>query len=183
MAISPEQLMQAINKGKAIHNASIQRDTQLGRRVGEKETMYENVDYNSTAAMIEDALYPSGNKNASKLPPEIQESFAQNPSFDVPNPLDQYMPQQKRQITEQAPAYQYQPQRQQPVAPMGGGIDYSIVKAIFNECLNEFSKKQLNESASISTIGLKEGKIKIVDTKGNVYAAKLEYKGNTKDAK
>lgn len=182
MALSPEQLMQAINKGKAVHNASIQRDIQLGKNVGGKETMLEAVDYDTAAAAIEDALYPSENKKRSNLPSAIQESFSQNPSFNTPNPLDQYIPQQQRQITEQAPAYQYHPQRQ-PVAPIGNGIDYSIVKAIVNECLNEFSKKQLNESASISTIGLKEGKIKIVDTKGNVYAAKLEYKGNTKDAK
>ena len=38
-----------------------------------------------------------------------------------------------------------------------GGIDYSIIKAIVNECLNEyFSKNPLNENATLSTIGLKK---------------------------
>ena len=59
-------------------------------------------------------------------------------------------------------------------------VDYSIIKAIVNECLNEyFSRQPLNENASISTIGLKAGTIKIVDNKGNVYSAKLEKIGNT----
>ena len=64
----------------------------------------------------------------------------------------------------------------------GGNVDYSIIKAIVNECLNEyFSRQPLNESASISTIGLKDGSIKLVDSKGNVYAAKLKKIGNTND--
>lgn len=60
------------------------------------------------------------------------------------------------------------------------GIDYSIIKAIVNECLNEyFSKQQLNEGATLKTIGLKAGSIRLVDNKGNVYSAKLEKLGNT----
>ena len=70
----------------------------------------------------------------------------------------------------------------------GGGIDYSLIKTIVNECietkLNEvLSKGLLTEGATLSGIGLKNGKIKIVDNKGNVYSAKLEYQGNTKDKK
>ena len=66
------------------------------------------------------------------------------------------------------------------VVTQQSGVDYSIIKAIVNECLNEyFSKHQLNESATLSTIGLKQGAIKIVDSKGNVFSAKLEKLGNT----
>ena len=58
-------------------------------------------------------------------------------------------------------------------------IDYNIIKAIVNECLNEyFSKQPLNESATLKTIGLSNGNISIVDNKGNVYKAKLEKIGN-----
>ena len=61
-------------------------------------------------------------------------------------------------------------------------VDYSIIKAIVNECLNEyFSKQPLNESASLKTIGLKNGQISLVDNKGNVYKAKLEKVGNKND--
>ena len=70
----------------------------------------------------------------------------------------------------------------------GGGIDYALIKTIVNECietkLNEvFQKGMLNEGTTLKGIGLSNGKIKIVDNKGNVYSAKLEYQGNTKDKK
>lgn len=77
------------------------------------------------------------------------------------------------------------PQRRQAVneqryTQQGVGIDYSIIKAIVNECLNDyFSRQPLNESASISTIGIKPGVIKVVDSKGNVFSGKLEKIGNT----
>lgn len=70
----------------------------------------------------------------------------------------------------------------------GGGIDYALIKTIVNECietkLNEILQKGLlNEGTTLKGIGLSNGKIKIVDNKGNVYSAKLEYQGNTKDKK
>ena len=82
------------------------------------------------------------------------------------------------------------PVRKQVTESVGGGgvVDYSLIKTIINECietkLNEIAKKGLlSEAATIKGIGLSNGKIKIVDNKGNVYSAKLEYQGNTKDKK
>ena len=68
----------------------------------------------------------------------------------------------------------------------GGGIDYALIKTIVNECieqkLNEIAERGLlNEGTTLKGIGLSEGKIKLVDNKGNVFQAKLEYKGNMKD--
>ena len=80
------------------------------------------------------------------------------------------------------PQQNRRPVNEQQYQVQGGNVDYSIIKAIVNECLNEyFSRQPLNENASISTIGLKAGAIKIVDNKGNVYSAKLEKIGNTND--
>ena len=63
-------------------------------------------------------------------------------------------------------------------------VDYSIIKAIVNECLNEHLSKQiLNESTTLQTIALKEGTISLVDNKGNIYKAKLEKIGNKNDKK
>ena len=69
-----------------------------------------------------------------------------------------------------------------------GGIDYALIKTIVNECLetklSEMAQQGLlNEGATLKGIGLGNGKIKIVDNKGNVFSAKLEYQGNTKDKK
>lgn len=70
----------------------------------------------------------------------------------------------------------------------GGGIDYALIKTIVNECIeakfNEMAQRGLlNEGTTIKGIGLSNGKIKLVDNKGNVFSAKLEYQGNTKDKK
>ena len=78
----------------------------------------------------------------------------------------------KRQVTESA--------------GYGGGIDYALIKTIINECietkLNEVLQKGiLNEGTTLKGIGLSNGKIKLIDNKGNVFSAKLEYQGNTKE--
>ena len=70
----------------------------------------------------------------------------------------------------------------------GGPIDYALIKTIVNECIeakfNEMAQRGLlNEGTTIKGIGLSNGKIKLVDNKGNVFSAKLEYQGNTKDKK
>lgn len=64
-----------------------------------------------------------------------------------------------------------------------GSVDYSIIKAIVSECIREyFSQQPLNES-TIKTIALKGGTISLVDNSGNIYRAKLEKVGNTKEKK
>ena len=70
----------------------------------------------------------------------------------------------------------------------GGGIDYALIKTIVNECietkLNEVAQRGLlNEGTTLKGIGLSNGKIKLIDNKGNVFTAKLEFQGNTKDKK
>ena len=88
---------------------------------------------------------------------------------------------QKQQISEQLNNNTY---NQQVYQPQQMGIDYSLLKMIVKECLNEyFSNKQLNESTNLKQIGLSKGKIKLVDNSGNVYSADLEYKGNVNERK
>lgn len=63
-------------------------------------------------------------------------------------------------------------------------VDYSIIKAIVSECLNEYfknNKQAINESGTLETIGLQNGNITLVDNKGNVFTAKLEKIGNKND--
>lgn len=59
----------------------------------------------------------------------------------------------------------------------GGGIDYALIKTIVNEAV----EAKLNESGTLKAIALSAGKIKLVDNKGNVFTAKLEFQGNIKD--
>lgn len=89
--------------------------------------------------------------------------------------------QNRKQINETKPQRNIQTTLSQPVNP---SIDYTIIKAIVNECLNEyFSKQSLNESVNVKTIGLKDGYISLVDNKGNIFKAKLEKVGNKNDKK
>ena len=63
-------------------------------------------------------------------------------------------------------------------------IDYNYIKYIVTECISDYFKKQpLNESNGLSKISLSNGKIKLVDNKGNVFSAQLVFEGNIKDKK
>ena len=87
-------------------------------------------------------------------------------------------PTQRRQVVAEQ-AMPYAP----PTAQAGGNVDYSIIKAIVNECLKEyFGKNPINEG-TIKTIGLKGGKISLAANKGNINQADLKKVGNAKDNK
>lgn len=122
----------------------------------------------------------------SNLPRHIKESLARqqidmNSNISIVDELG--LGAIKRPVQEQTrPQVQ---KTQQPVLNTATNVDYSIIKAIFNECLREYfdNKQQLNESASLQTIGLQNGNISLVDNKGNIYKAKLEKIGNKNDKK
>lgn len=70
------------------------------------------------------------------------------------------------------------------VEPVGFSIDYNYIKYIVSECIREELKKQpLNEGTNLKQIGLSDGKIKLVDNKGNIFTAQLQYDGNIKNRK
>ena len=60
---------------------------------------------------------------------------------------------------------------------VGGGVDYALIKTIINEAI----ESKMSDMGTLKAIGLSAGKIKLVDNKGNVFVAKLEYKGNIND--
>lgn len=138
---------------------------------------------------VNDINYTKEDIQNSKLPDFIKQSFAEQridmtgtgglsilDGLPIENtPRQRRQPQQKRQMVSE----QVMPTQ---VNNTNSGIDYSIIKAIVNECLKEhFEKQTLNESASLKTIALKEGVISLVDNKGNIFKAKLEKIGNKND--
>ena len=88
--------------------------------------------------------------------------------------------QRQRQVVNEAYS---QPQAQNAV--IGGGIDSNYLKFLIKESLKEYfaEKGTLNEGTTLRQIGLSEGKIKLVDNKGNIYSAQLELTGNVRDKK
>lgn len=198
MGATKEQLLAKILSGKARELCSPNGDRKINEAVSNRNSNYnydpdpnEYNDYeefddmylNEDNNVSRDISYSQENANFSNLPENVKESLIRNPidrsSLANISVLDgMQIPKQKKQarkpqINEQSMPTNYQQNT--------NGIDYSIIKAIVTECINEyFSKRPLNESNSINTIGLKAGAIKIVDNKGNVYAAKLEKLGNAK---
>lgn len=65
------------------------------------------------------------------------------------------------------------------------GVDYSIIRAIVKDCLESYMPKvNLNESASLDSIAInKNGQISFIDTKGNIFTAKLQKAGNINEGK
>lgn len=91
----------------------------------------------------------------------------------------------KKMVNEAAP---HQQTTAAPVTVSTPGVDYTIIKAIINECLETkfkelgLTKERLNE-ATLSSVHLKGGKIKLVDNSGNVYSAALVKQGNLNESK
>ncbi len=199
MALTPEQLAQVLNRSRQLCNEN--GDKLVNKHVG-KSQMATDVDPNTFSdewdnfrlSESEDKPYvpninaysPNAFQN-SNMPKEILESMQSNPinvgeDASLSNALSMVQPSpKKQQITEMSS------QKSIPVQQYGStsaGIDYTIIKAIVKECISDyFSKQPLNESASLKQIGLSEGKIKLVDNKGNIFTAQLEFDGNIKDRK
>ena len=186
MAVSKQQLEQILGKARDLCNPEGDRLIESYRSqnsndpdpseyddYNEFDKMYLNEDEEprqKRKPQAKDIRYNQATAANSRMPDKIKQSML-NEVIDA-NPLSELnVPKRKQQIREQQ-------QYQQPL--QSSGIDYSIIKAIVNECLNEyFSKQPLNEGNTLKTIGLKAGAIKLVDNKGNVFAAKLEKLGNT----
>jgi hypothetical protein len=124
-----------------------------------------------------DMMYTNEAVKNSNLPDAFKQSLMEErihmkSNVSVTDDLFGTMPQQPKQRVRKKVNEQVSPINNvvQPTA-----IDYSIIKAIVNECLKEHLGQQtLNESTTLKTIALKEGTISLVDNKGNIFKAKLE---------
>ena len=201
MAIDKNKLASIIS-GKAKALCSPQGDRMISeitnQRVNNPNSVqpYNYMDYNDDFITesyndreVNDINYTKEDIQNSKLPDFIKQSFAEQridmtgtgglsilDGLPIENtPRQRRQPQQKKQMVSE----QVMPTQ---VNNTNSGIDYSIIKAIVNECLKEhFEKQTLNESAGLKTIALKEGVISLVDNKGNIFKAKLEKIGNKND--
>ena len=203
MAISKEQLASIIS-GRAAQLCSPEGSRLIENHTS-KQSMYSDFNNPDPSSYDDDAYafdsmylstldesdngdiqYSNATASNSRMPDNIKKSMLENridtSSLGQTSVLDglgikpQKKSQQRRQpIQEQVTTVASVPQT---------SVDYTIIKAIVNECLNEYFKKRpLNESASLQTIGLSNGVISLVDNKGNVFKAKLEKIGNTNEKK
>ena len=132
-------------------------------------------------------IMESSGPNRSRLPEAIKKSMMEN-QYQFHDMTEEgklesaigNLSQRQRQVVNEAYS---QPQTQNAV--IGGGIDSNYLKFLIKESLKEYfaEKGTLNEGTTLRQIGLSEGKIKLVDNKGNIYSAQLELTGNVRDKK
>ena len=124
-----------------------------------------------------DMVYTNETVRNSNLPDAVKQSLMEErinmkSNISVTDDLFSSMPQQPKQKTKKRVNEQVSSINN---TAQPSTIDYSIIKAIVNECLKEHLGQQtLNESTTLKTIALKEGTISLVDNKGNIFKAKLE---------
>jgi len=195
--------LERILNGKARQLCSPEMDNAINEATGRRgysggdpdPSAYDNdADYfdamylgtsSSNASSGRDIYYDENTASRSQMPDKIKESMLNDridvTSMDPDRSVLEGMnlkPQPKRRQQPVREQVQYTPQQTM------AGIDYSIIKAIVNECLKEYSTNLLNESigSMLKTVVLKNGTISLVDNSGNIYQAKLEKvkEGNTK---
>lgn len=143
-------------------------------------TSAPRIDYRNIAdKKKQERITSNGQSALDRLPAAIRESIKKTPLMsDDSWPLDEAG--NVRQPAQKAPAInEVQMPTQQPIITGGGAIDYSVIKAIVNECLREHSKNMLNESISAFHIG-NGNVIQFMDKKGNIFEGTLKLKKKAK---
>ncbi len=195
MALSPEKLAKIINhnsKTLCTENAQTALN-KMSKNVGfnngddinpaDFHDEWDNFSLSETpSSYVYENYNPSAVEN-SRMPEAIKQSMINNPIVagdsmrSVMNEISGNK-QKFSQLTEQKQMVNETPQ------PNAGVIDYNYLKYIISECIKEeLSKQPLNEGTTLRQIGLSNGKIKLVDNKGNIFSAQLQLEGNIKDKK
>lgn len=130
----------------------------------------------------------------SRLPDVIKQSFMEtdidtsclDPEYAERKRYDDMMSRMMEQVGQARPQRQaitenrYNVETQAP-SYGGGAVDYNIIRQIVEEAIDR-KLKTLNEN-TLKAISLKNGNIALQDHAGNIFSAKLEFKGNSSKKK
>ena len=207
MALSEQQLAGILGNAKKLCNPEADRvmNEYKGVNANQKKGSEEHENYRTWETAGFDDAYAGGGStklsqsapqqqimessgpNRSRLPEAIKKSMMENQyqfhDMTEEGKLESTMnnlSQRQKQIVNEV---YNQPQAQN--TAINGGIDSNYLKFLIKESLKEYfaEKGTLNEGTTLRQIGLSEGKIKLVDNKGNIYSAQLELTGNVRDKK
>lgn len=151
--------------GGFVKNESFDRDAAYEKELEKYDQMLYGND-------VDESEIPAySNISESRMPEAIKRSMMENqidtsimdPNASVLRQLNipAAKKETRRQVTEQ-------------VRPVASGVDYSVIKAIVNECLNEYFKNNKLNEGTLAGIGLKGGNITLIDNQGRTYGAKLQ---------
>lgn len=154
-------------------------DENYNRLLDKKASAFSGVEYKEPAKKITEEVDSNTANN-------IRESFSKMPPLTVApgDPIPDISPigmalSGSKLLETKTPNVSYQ-------APVSNtnGVDYTIIKAIVNECIQSniesLKKVALNESTNMNKfVGMKMGdgnKIQFIDNKGNLYEGVLKFK-------
>lgn len=169
--LSPEALASIINHNSQTLNSESGQQLVNSYKVDPNSIGFDDLDYESSS---EETTFRGAN---SKKLNEIKASMTETPPMeydDSPTAFLDNVASSKPRVVKKQITESYIPQQ------ASATIDYSIIKAIIKDTISEYFKENDN---TLKQIGLSEGKIRLVDNKGNVYSAELKYAGNIKDKK
>ena len=202
MALSEQQLAGILGNAKKLCNPEADRvmNEYKGVNANQKKGSSEHENYREWEDTGFDDAYAGGSTklsqptqqpimessgpNRSRLPEAIKKSMMEH-QYQFHDMTEQgKLEAAANSIARQQVTETYAPVQAQPQA-IGGGIDSNYLKFLIKESLKEYfaERGSLNEGTTLRQIGLSEGKIKLVDNKGNIYSAQLELTGNVKDRK
>lgn len=179
---------------KALGNSKSNRLDEATMQGDDMAAQYEAMlGYNSDEdSDANDINYTANDVQMSNLPEHIKKSMLEHnidrSGLGGSSILDSMgiKPKKASKNTQRAPiTEQHQIPQQYAMPSVQSNVDYSIIRAVVNECLKEyFGKQPLNEGVSaLETVALKGKTISLVDNKGNIYQGTLKLVGNTNDKK
>ncbi len=204
MAVSQNALSKILSNARALCSPEGDRMVSEYKLSGYDKDYFEQPDPNSFVENYSDYGEVSEEKSIlakqaptisenklrnSNIPSAIRESFAKK-QIDTSrlsnvSVLDQMPEETKRKISGTIKVEKKsQPQKiNENIIPNHGvGFDYTALKAVMKECIEEyFEKHPINESSTLNGITLSKGKITLIDNKGRVFGAKLIMEGNIND--
>lgn len=193
MPVSPEMFAKTIERSRDLINK-----TQINVPNSVNENLYNSqpdLDYSSpygddgseeSYINTSEPVFNSQTAKNSKLPEAIKQSMlSEQIDVSAANPNNSKLD----RILENVPAFKkvkpnvsYVPNKIKENTSQS--VDYTIIKAIVNECLEEKIKElktQILNESTLKTIGLNKGRIQLVDNKGNIFSAQLKHEGNIND--
>ena len=203
MALSEQQLAGILGNAKKLCNPEADRvmNEYKGVNANQKKGSSEHENYRTWEDTGFDDAYAGGSTklsqptqqpimessgpNRSRLPEAIKKSMMEHQYQFHDMTEEGKLNAATQSIARQQVTETYAPVPPQSQSIIGGGIDSNYLKFLIKESLKEYfaEKGPLNEGTTLRQIGLSEGKIKLVDNKGNIYSAQLELTGNVKDRK
>lgn len=170
------QLVNALSKAQELMNSNAFNSLVESKSKNVSFDPSGNVNVDKRESLSHESLVNEFSNSRSKgIPSEILESFNRQPSPEITTPMDCLM--EKLKINDKK---EYIKENTQTSNYQSGSIDYSIIKAIVNECLSsqlKTVKESILSESVLRGFTIKEGnKVQFISKSGDLYEGELKLK-------